>query len=129
MNIEETDYMRGYQQALREIASKEERGTPRRIRNATNSMLCWNCDSSDVALVPWPDYERKSDKYDMTSLACYADCNSASFEKRKMIVFLEFAHLVVRDGVCPFALHNVLLELDEYRDGLADDMLKMFRTK
>lgn len=124
MNIEETDYMRGYMQATRESSVENGRGAIRKIRNATNSMLCWNINSNDVRLVDWPDIDRESSAFLMSTLACYSEIRNASLEYRKTHVFVEFVHLVVRDGVDPVALHNVMMDLDEYRDGLADDMLR-----
>jgi hypothetical protein len=89
---------------------------------ATDVMLCWNPNSADVALVPWPDREGRSDRYLMTTLACNLDLHRRGFERRKLIVFIEAMHLIVRDGVDPVALHRTLLALDEYRDGCAPDM-------
>ena len=37
-------------------------------------------------------------------------------------MFIEAIHLIIRDKVDPVAVHNALLELDEYRDGLSSDM-------
>lgn len=91
-------------------------------RNATNTMLCWNDRSDEVALVDWPDCSGRSDAYRKTALACYAHIRARSFEARKMAVFITAMQAIVRDGVEPLAMHNALLGLDEYRDGCADDM-------
>lgn len=92
------------------------------MKNATNQMLCWNPGSSDVALVPWPDYAGASDRFECTGLACNNAIREMTFEQRKTAVFIEAVHLIVRDGVEPKALHAALLALEEYKDGLAEDM-------
>jgi len=92
------------------------------MKDCTNQMLCWNCNSNEVALVPWPDNQGLSNKYEMTGLACYEHVRNASFAMRKAIVFIEAMHLIVRDGVDPTALHSVLLNLEEYLDGCSLDM-------
>ena len=98
------------------------RGGDRGYMNATNAMLCWNPESNEVALIPWPDTERRSEKYLMSSLAAYADVRKMTFEQRKAKVFIEAAHLIVRDGCDPASVHFALLGLEEYRDGCAPDM-------
>jgi hypothetical protein len=92
------------------------------VPNALTHMLCWNQNSAEVALVPWPDYARASDRYDCTGLACNKDVQRATFEQRKTIVFIEAWHLVIGDGVDPAAVHRALWPLDEYRAGLAADV-------
>lgn len=97
--------------------------------NAKEAMLCWNPDSAEVALIPWPDQKQKSDPYDMTGLAAYTHVQEASFEKRKTIVFIEAMHLIIRDKVDPLAVHEALLGLDEYISGCADDMPGVWKRR
>lgn len=92
------------------------------MKNATNAMLCWNINSSDVALVVWPDPANLSGNYQRTGLACWKEVRKSSFEVRKAQVFIEAMHLIVRDKCDPEAVHRALLGLEEYRDGLAEDM-------
>lgn len=92
--------------------------------NCTNRMLLWS-PGGDVVLVPWPISNYHRTKYahlECSSLACYRDVRSAWFEKRKLMLAIEFALLVVRDGIDPQRLHAVLCELAEWRDLCADDM-------
>lgn len=100
------------------------RGTKKPTTNATNTMLVWNPGTSDVKLVAWPDSDGRSYNFVMSSLACYSHFREASFEQRKCLVFIEAMHLIVRDRCDPVAVHNALLDLEEYRDGCADDMLR-----
>ena len=90
--------------------------------NATNTMLCWNPGTKEVALIPWPDKNQLSYQYPMSVLACYTDVRNMNFEQRKKIVFIEAMHLIVRDGCDPQAVHLALLDLDEYKDGCSADM-------
>lgn len=85
-------------------------------------MLCWNPDSDQVAVVRWPDGNRRSAPYQMTALACNHDLHEMNFKQRKLMVFIEAMHLIVRDKVEPMAVHRALLALDEYRDGCSPDM-------
>lgn len=87
----------------------------------TNTMLCWN-DRGDVALVPWPDTERRAQRLTKSGGAAYSAVRNASFDERKTRVFIDAVHLIVRDGCDPHVVHRALLGLDEYRDGLAEDM-------
>ena len=93
-----------------------------RIYKAKEVMLCWNPGTSEVAVVEWPDYARKSDKYMMSTLACNKTMLKMTAEKWKIIVYIEAMHAIVRDQCDPRAVHNALLQVAEYRSGLADDM-------
>lgn len=90
--------------------------------NAKNAMLCWNPGTAQVALVRWPDPERVSSAFEMSGLACYSAVQKMTFEQRKLVVFVEAMHLIVRDKCDPLAVHSALLALDEYQAGLACDM-------
>jgi len=41
----------------------------------------------------------------------------------KMIIYVEAIHIIVRDKVDPVAVHKEFLNIDEYVDGLADDIM------
>jgi len=89
--------------------------------NATTHMLMWNPRTGDVLLEEHPmKYHRHRD-YNST-LACWSYIHDLTAEQRKLIVFIEAMHLIVRDGIDPVKLHHVLLDLEEYRDGCAADM-------
>ena len=89
--------------------------------NATNTMLLWHPVSGDVFLKPWPERDHLHGDY-RSGLACYTAIQKASFEQRKTMVLIEAMHLIVRDGIDPQRLHQVLLGLEEYRDSCSDDM-------
>lgn len=93
-----------------------------RTRSAKTVMLCWNTDSADVALVPWPDPKGLSCRYQRTSMACYSEVQHMTFEQLKTQCFIEAMHLIVRDGCDPQAVHRALLGVTEYADGCAPDM-------
>jgi len=88
---------------------------------AKTHMLCWKPGTDDVWLCPWPDPGDRSRGY-WTALACYTHVQHADARIRKMIVFVEAMHLIVRDRCDPQAVHRALLGLDEYRSGCSDDM-------
>lgn len=88
----------------------------------TNTMICWNL-GGEVALVPWPDTHRLSDRYQSTSGACYTHVHEADFEQRKVFAFIDALKLMVGYKCDPAVVHAAFLCLDEYVDGLPDDML------
>ena len=92
------------------------------MKSAKTTMLCWNPHSDEVALFAWPDIQQLSRLYKRTSLACFTEFRKRNFEKRKAQIFIEAMHLIVRDGCSPAAVHKALLGLEEYQDGLAEDM-------
>lgn len=102
-------------------------------KDCTNTGILWSCETGDVVLFecPVPNGRRLPSKYDNYSsgLACYTAFQRASFEDRKKMVFIEFAHLVVGDGIDPVKLHHILLELEEYRSGCSDDMPGAFKAR
>lgn len=82
--------------------------------DATTFMLCWTPNTSNVALVPWPDTTMQSRSYLKTSLACYAATHEMSFEQRKQLVRNEANKLINEDGCPEDIVHNVLSALAEY---------------
>lgn len=97
--------------------------------NLLNRMICWIPETDDVMLFPWPDnndklgiLERSTGKHYHTGGACWAAIRKMTFEQRKTTVFIEAIHMIVRDKCDPMAVHFALCGLDEYRDGLADDV-------
>ena len=93
-------------------------------RNCTNTTLVWDEESGDVALIPWPWSSHHMQKYSnyQSGLADYMAFRTATKEQRKARLFIEFAHLVLRDDIDPVKLHNVLLALPEWRDGMSRDV-------
>ena len=96
-----------------------------RFLSADKAILCWNPGTSKVRVFEFPpidgNYGRWSN-YEMTTLADSACFRKMTFEQRKAAVFIEAMHLIVRDKCDPFAVHNALLDLQEYRDGCSSDM-------
>jgi len=92
------------------------------MADLTNTMICWN-PGGDVALVSWPARGEEDSKFSMSSGACYFSVQKSNFEARKCRVFIDALTLIVRDGCDPQKVHAALLGLDEYVDGLPDDML------
>lgn len=90
--------------------------------DARNGMLCWNPGTDQVEVGPWPDKTGWSKKYRMSVLAPMASVhNERNSEKRKLIVFVHTVHLIVRDGCDPKAVHDALMNLEEYQSGLSED--------
>lgn len=95
--------------------------------DATETMLCYTPGTSDVALVPHPDHTGESRHYRTCLLAAFGDVRRMTFEERKLQVFMEAMHAIVRDGVPAHAVHKALLGLREYRHGCSHDMPGLVR--
>lgn len=93
------------------------------IKNAKNQMLAWSPESGEVRLISWPDMQRQSQGL-MTCLACDIETRQSNFEQRQTIVFIQAIHLIVRDKINPMKLHDVLMELEEYKQSISTDMVK-----
>lgn len=95
---------------------------------AKTHILAWNPGTADVAVLPI--YRHKEhfdlDLYSSTALACYADIHRVGWVRRQLTVFMEAVCLMVRDNCAPAAVHNAMMALEEYRDGLPEDMLHGF---
>lgn len=87
-------------------------------------MICWNPNSDQVSLIPWPDNADMQDRLSLSMSwgACNLFLHDLSFEVRKCEVFIKAMHLIVRDGVNPDAVHKAFLGIEEYLDGCSDDM-------
>ena len=93
--------------------------------SAKTMILCWDPNSSRVAMMPWPDPVGHCDKFQRTALAPYYVVRQMNFEQLKSQCFIEAMHLIVRDGCDPRAVHKALKCCAEYRDGCAEDMLRI----
>ncbi|KVH72228.1 hypothetical protein WJ41_13945 [Burkholderia ubonensis] len=90
------------------------------MRDATNTILCWNLYSGEIALVPWRDRDGLSRSYERSALACYAEVRGISVEQRQTHVLSEALGLIVRDHCNPKSVHDTLLGLVEYRDSVSE---------
>ena len=90
---------------------------------ALNKMLCWNPGTDQIALVEWPDNTNSSRAYENTALAASAYVHNLEPTELKLLVSRLAIRLIVHDGCDPQAVHRALLPLEEYRDGLSEDML------
>ncbi len=78
--------------------------------------------AGSVAVIPWPDDERRASAYARVTGACDEAWRMASPEALATSVFVVFNAMVLRDGVNPLTAHANLLDLDEYRDNLPADL-------
>jgi len=90
--------------------------------NLENTMVCWNV-GGDVELFAWGDTSKKCRCYEMSSGACYEHIRTASFIERKCEAFILANMLIIRDKCDPTTVHKALSGLEEYIDGLPDEML------
>jgi len=92
------------------------------LGSAMEYMLCWNAGSDEIELVKWPDYVGLSMRYDCSSLAC--DCKISGMTEKELTgyLFIEAMHIIVGDKVPQYAVHNCLMQLKEYRNGVASDL-------
>lgn len=95
----------------------------------SESMIAWKPNSDNVKVIPLQiakrkDHERllQKSEYPYSSGGVYTANRNISSQKAKTLVFIEAIHLIVRDKVEPGAVHKAFLAIDEYVDGLADDV-------
>lgn len=101
-------------------------------------MLVWNYDlitseNGDSVIVPkeikllinWPNHNHaEANQYSSSLFACELKYKEMSFEKRKMNVYLAFAHICLVYNFEPKVVHKEFIKLAEYRDGLSDDFIR-----
>jgi len=81
--------------------------------------LAWEPDTDYVEVLPLGKEPKKGA---WTGLGAYGHVREADFKYRKTMTFISAMHLIVRDKVDPMAVHEALMQLEEYRDGCAPDM-------
>jgi hypothetical protein len=81
-----------------------------------------DCPVGSVLVGRHPDYSDWSYNYLMTDGACWGYVQALGYEDAKHWIFNKAAHLIIRDGISPLAVHREFLKIEEYRDGLSDDM-------
>lgn len=91
---------------------------------AKEMMFCWKPNSDQIKVGLWPDKMRWSNSWPRSCGACYTHWQKMNSEQLKTILFIEAVHLIIRDRVDPDAVHREFYKIDEYRDGLAEDMPK-----
>lgn len=90
------------------------------------SMICWNPNEprldykpapgrGEIAVVPWPDRNRRSSPYSYTTGACLMRVHELTLQERLIHLLAEFHMIVVCDGIDPQKAHRAFLEIDEYR--------------
>jgi len=91
--------------------------------DAKTTILRWRCGTDQVELTPWPVpgswREGGYDRSDM--LACSPKVRAWTPDQRSAFILATALQLIVRDGCAPFAVHNAMLQLKEYRDWLSED--------
>lgn len=111
----------GYNKALQELKGVQHLSATRQ-----NLMLCWNPGTNEVAIFEHPDIYGKTSKYaywTMLGQSSMAEKKGKTVEAVKTMIFIEAMHLIIRDACDPSAVHNALINVEEYRDGCSDDML------
>jgi len=96
--------------------------------NLKNTMVCWN-KGGNVELIDLSDPGGRSGRYEYSGGACYGSIRDADFQERKCMAFILANTLIVRDGCDPKHVHTALSGLEEYIDGLPDDMLSVAERK
>jgi hypothetical protein len=112
----------GFRAGQEDYINKHRGGRAARY-STKNAMLLWNPGpEGEVEVVPWPSNERRDLMY---SALC--GLGNASPIERKAMVFIEAMHLIVNWKCDPIKVHKALLNLEEYRDGCSDEMLRVER--
>ena len=90
------------------------------------SVICWDYETKKIE-VQRLDFYRAMPR---TMQSSWGACNSeisklkgaSNFEKRKALVFINAIHFIVAYGLNPIVVHNVLLDIIEYKDGCSSEI-------
>jgi hypothetical protein len=98
------------------------------------AMVMWNPNSSNIKVMSRDVYLKEVQNYAIrkrykTSFPYWFSGRDERFQslsvlESKLIIYIEAIHIIVRDKVDPNAVHEALLNIDEYVDCLANDMKK-----
>lgn len=90
--------------------------------SANEVALLWN-NGGGVLVCPLEEaqYHKNLNK---SGMACYRNIreNESGSVFLKAMCFIEFAHLVIRDGCDPEDVHREMMKISEYVDGCSYDM-------
>lgn len=84
------------------------------------AMIAWD-PGGEIKVVPWPDRARLARHLSRTCGACFLDTSNLTPTEALAKIFIDFATIVVRDGVDPTEAHRAFLAIDEYREHCAVD--------
>jgi hypothetical protein len=91
------------------------------LLTVTTAMWCWNPNSADVCVVPWPDPQARSARYDYTSGACYAIVHTFTPAQRERYVLAEALRLITHYRCDVDAVHRAFLAIKEYHHAMEHD--------
>jgi hypothetical protein len=88
-----------------------------------DAVIVWNYEKDDIEVQPLLFYKKNP----RTSTYSWGGCNSEiwkqeDFEKRKALVFINAIHFIIAYKISPEAVHNALLEIEEYYDGCNEEI-------
>ena len=88
----------------------------------TEAMICWNPDTDEIAVGPWPDQTGWSKQYLASVGACEARLHDMDEAQQGRTLFIHFNTIVVGDNVGVQAAHQAFLKIDEYRQLISPDI-------
>lgn len=83
--------------------------------------IIWNPEQPGLppaALVWKPEIEDR--RYDCSWGCCSSDFNEASDEERINMLFRQFVHMTAIEGIDARVLHDIFMDIPEWRQALAD---------
>lgn len=83
-------------------------------------MLCWDAETKEVKVVPWPDSRRLSERF-FTVGACNTRLHEWSRAKIQAVLLAEGLSLIHEYNMPPEAVWKALLQIEECRELLAGD--------
>ena len=88
-----------------------------------NCIVAYTASTPIIKLFPFPCKEAIPREFESTIGACFSDVRELKTKAEVTAqVFIDFVHMVVRDDMDADRVHKAFLEIDEYRDAMADDM-------
>jgi len=91
-------------------------------RTAKDTILAWNPGSSQVAIFTSPDTQGATSSFKRTGLAANTSLGQLTKDQLRAQCFIDAMVLIVRDQCDPIAVHNALVQVQEYRQALPDSL-------
>ena len=87
-----------------------------------NAMIAYTPGTDQIEIGVHPDTTGWTRKYSRTVGACFLGLRKKSDLERKLMMFIDFNSIVVRDKVDVQVAHRAFLAIDEYRRLISPDM-------
>lgn len=87
----------------------------------SETQIIWDPDEPNLPPAKLVRHKREDDqRYSKSWGACNFDFSRASGDEQVNLLFRQFVHMTVVDAVDPKALHDIFMDIPEYREALGE---------